>query len=109
MIVHMKNKNIKFNMTSQDEAKRILQESNYFFKVLSYRQNFLKDAEDKYLNLEFGMLTDLATIDMRLRYIVLQMCLDVEHSIKTKMLKDITNDDEEDGYSIVQDFLVKLI
>lgn len=104
MIVHMKNKNIKFNMTSQDEAKRILQESNYFFKVLSYRQNFLKDAEDKYLNLEFGMLTDLATIDMRLRYIVLQMCLDVEHSIKTKMLKDITNDDAEDGYSIVQDF-----
>ena len=104
MIIHMKNKNIKFNMISEDEAKKILQESNYFFKVLSYRKNFEKDKEDRYLDLEFGMLTDLATIDMRLRYIVLKMCLDIEHNIKTKMLKDITNDDTEDGYSIVQDF-----
>lgn len=107
MIIHMNKKNIKFNMIPEDEAKRILQESNYFFKVISYRQNFIKDADDKYLNLEFGMLTDLATIDMRLRYIVLQMCLDIEHSVKTKMLKDITNDDKEDGYSIVHDFFSK--
>lgn len=107
MIIHMNAKNIKFNMTSEEEAKRILQESNYFFKVLSYRQNFIKNVEGKYLGLEFGILTDLATIDMRLRYIVLQMCLDIEHSIKTKMLKDITNDEKEDGYSIVNDFFNK--
>lgn len=104
MLEHMDKKGIQFNMVLKCEAKEILQKSNYFFKVLSYRQNFVKNSNGEYINLEFGMLTDLSTIDMRLRYIVLHMCLDIEHNIKTKMLTDITNDKTEDGYDIVQDF-----
>lgn len=105
MIEHLDQKNVKFELITKDEAKDILQTSNYFYKITAYRKNFEKNKYDKYVNLDFKLLQDLATIDMRLRYLVLHMSLDIEHVIKTKILTDITNDSTEDGYSIVTDFL----
>ncbi|QKS72677.1 Abi family protein [Paenalkalicoccus suaedae] len=107
MIQHLEYKNVKFNLISKEDAKEILETSNYFYKITAYRKNFEKNKHDKYVNLDFKLLQDLATIDMRLRYLVLQMCLDIEHKIKTKILADITNDPSEDGYSIVKDYLKK--
>lgn len=104
MIDHLDNKGIQFTIITKEEAKDILQNSNYFFKLTSYRKNFPKNNLDKYNNLDFGMLSDLATIDMRLRYIVLQMCLDIEHRIKTNIVTEITNNPNENGYDIVNDF-----
>lgn len=105
MIEHLDQKNVKFELITKDEAKNILQTSNYFYKITAYRKNFEKNKYDKYINLDFKLLQDLATIDMRLRYLVLQMCLDIEHAVKTQILTDITNDSSEDGYSIVTDYL----
>ncbi|UTW68438.1 Abi family protein [Anaerobacillus sp. HL2] len=105
MIEHLVQKNVKFELISKEEAIDILRTSNYFIKLLAYRKNFEKNKYDKYVNLDFKLLQDIATIDMRLRYVVLQMCLDIEHTIKTKILTDITNDSSEDGYSIVTDYL----
>lgn len=105
MILHLKEKNIQFNLISPDKAKYMLEYSNYLYKISAYRKNFEQNKHGHYINLEFGILYDLATIDMRLRYLVLQMSLDIEHSIKTKLLSDITNNPNEDGYSIVMDFL----
>lgn len=104
MIDHLEKKDIGFNLVSKEQAKDILINSNYYYKISAYRNNFIQKKNGEYINLEFGYLTDLATIDMRLRYVVLQMCLDIEHSIKTKLITDITNDPGEDGYKIVQDF-----
>lgn len=105
MIDHLVQKGIKFELISKEEAKNILQTSNYFYKITAYRKNFEKNKFGKYVNLDFKLLKDLSTIDMRLRYLVLQMCLDIEHVVKTQILTDITNDSTEDGYSIVVDYL----
>lgn len=105
MINHLEEKNVKFDLISKESAKDILQSSNYFYKITAYRKNFEKNNRGQYINLDFKLLQDLATIDMRLRYLVLHMSLDIEHTIKTKLLTDITNDPSEDGYSIVTDFL----
>ncbi|MGE7604224.1 Abi family protein [Peribacillus sp. NPDC097675] len=105
MIEHLEEKNIQFNLINKVEARQMLEYSNYLYKITAYRKNFEKSKHGKYNNLEFGILYDLATIDMRLRYLVLQMSLDIEHSIKTIILSDITNNPNEDGYSIVRNFL----
>ena len=41
---------------------------------------------------------------MYLRKIILGMCLDVEHILKTRMLYDVSRNEKEDGYNIVKKY-----
>ncbi|WP_338216191.1 Abi family protein [Companilactobacillus muriivasis] len=104
LIEYMKNKGITFNIISEVDAKIMLNKVNYYFKVTSYRNNFSKDVKGKYKNLDFAYLTDLASIDMQLRDYLFDMSIDIEHSTKVLLLNLISNDPQEDGYSIVNDF-----
>ena len=111
LIEHMKNKGITFNEVSESDAKIFLQKNNYYMKLAAYRSNYEKCPTGKragqYKKLDFGYLKELSTLDMYLRYIIMDMCLDIEHAIKVKLLNDITNNPSEDGYDIVRKFIAK--
>lgn len=112
LISHMENKGISFNICCKDEAREFLSANNYYLKLASYRNNYKKyppgsKNEGKYIDLDFAYLRELSTIDMHLRYIIMQMSLDIEHYLKVKLLSDIENNPHEDGYRIIQEFIAQ--
>lgn len=109
LIEHMKAKGITFNEVSEKDAKDFLEHNNYYMKLAAYRTNYDKcttgTRAGQYVKLDFGYLKELSTLDMHLRYFVVEMCLDIEHAIKVKLMEGITNNPSEDGYEIVKKFL----
>ena len=110
-IEHLKAKGITFNIVKEQEAYSYLNENNNYFKLTSYRKNFAKhpDGENvgKYIDLDFAYLKDLSIIDMKLRYLLVHLSLDVEHFTKVGLIKRVQESDE-DGYSIVADYIRSL-
>ena len=108
-IEDLKMKGITFNEISEVEAKKFLRYNNYYFKLKSYARNYLKynkrEMQGKYINLDFAYLIELSTLDMYLRKIIMQMCLDIEHFLKVRLMYDISNNINEDGYNIVKNYL----
>lgn len=109
-INHMKNKNgILFEITKEEDAIEFLKKNNYYFKVKSYAKNYEKYVSGencgKYLNLDFAYLQELSRLDMHFRKIIIKMTLDIEHFAKTRLVKDCSENELEDGYSIVREFL----
>ncbi len=101
----LKEKGTGFNIVNQDDAKKFLRYNNYYFKLKSYAKNYpINPKNGKYVNLEFAYLVELSKIDMYLRKIILGMCLDIEHVLKTRVLYDISQNKKEDGYNIVQKY-----
>lgn len=102
-------KGITFNFISEEEAVEYLRHHNNYYRIASYRKNYDKKTsgkeKGKYINLDFSNLVDLSIIDMRIRFLIIHMCLDVEHDLKIRLLNDITSNSSEDGYSVVVDFL----
>lgn len=103
-VKYLKNqKNIGFNIIDEKQAAEILKERTYYYKVTCYRKNFRKNQNGQYENVEFALLNDMAVLDMRLRYLLLQLTLDLEHVLKTNLINSITNSNE-DGFTILTEF-----
>lgn len=111
-ILKLKEKGVRFEFCTEQEAAAYLRANNNYFKLTSYRKSFPKIQEGpfkgQYENLDFGYLVDLAIIDTRLRIIVMEMALNVEHFAKVNLLGHVSEDSSEDGYSIVEDYVMEL-
>ena len=107
LVQKMIDKGIDIAPHSSEEVEEYLLNSNNFFRVCSYRKNYQKYEKGRnkgrYIGLSFDQLKALAILDMKVRKALLGMCIDVEHSLKLYILRDIENS-AEDGYSIVQEY-----
>lgn len=112
MVSYLKTKNIKFELISEENAEKYLRDNNNYYNITSYKHNFEKYMVDgvfvnKYIDLDFAYLKDLAIIDHRVRLLFFKMIIDIEHYLKIKILNLIENIDAEDGYKIVNLYLEK--
>ena len=110
LITKMKDeKGISFKYISEVDAENYLANVNNYLRIAAYRKNYQKHQKGintgKYIDLDFSYLKELSTIDMHFRFVVSKMCLDIEHDLKVKLLKDIESDPSTDGYDIVKNFL----
>ena len=109
MIINLKTKNIKFNYISEDEVKNYLMFNNSYYNVLSYEDNFMKyqcgEYKGNYLDLDFAYLKDMSIIDLRVRFLLLDMILDIEHYLKLRILNMMYAIEQEDGYRVVNLYL----
>jgi len=110
-IDYLKEKGVLFNIMDESTAKDYLEQHNNYFKLTAYRKNYNKhpagENKDKYINLEFAYLVDIAVIDMQLRYRIVHMALDLEHHTKLQLLRKM-EENGEDGYQVVQDYIDSL-
>lgn len=108
-IEDLQSKGVKFEMMTVDEARIFLRYNNFYFKLKSYAKNYITyqktELRGKYINLDFACLVELSTLDMYLRRLIVKMCLDIEHFLKTRLMYDVSINKEEDGYNIVKKYL----
>ena len=113
LILHMKNKGIKFNIINEVDAEDHLNSHNNYFKLTSYRKNYTKytsgSNKGKYENLEFAYLVELARLDVEIRSLLLNISLDIEHFLKVALIKAVedrmVDGKDEDGYKVLQGYL----
>lgn len=113
MVSYLKQKNIKFDLISEEDAETYLKYNNNYYNITAYKHNFQKypspagKYEGLYQDLDFAYLKDMAIIDHRTRLLLFKMIIDIEHYLKIKILNTIETIEEEDGYKIVNLYLEK--
>lgn len=107
-VKHCESKGIQFNDFSKTRAIKYLEENNNYFKLRAFRKNYPKEpSTGLYIHLDFADLVDLAIIDNRLRTILLEMAISIEHFSKVHLLK-VIQENEPDGSRIVTDYIDQL-
>lgn len=104
-VEHLKSKGVTFTLCTEEQATLFLKYSTFFFKVKAFDKDYeINPKTGKYLNLDFAYLTELSTLDMHLRRLILHATLDIEHYLKVMLIREISEDPTEDGYEIVERF-----
>lgn len=103
---YLERKGVKFSINDKLFAINFLTNNSYFYKLKAYCKNYDKKiSDDTYINLEFAYLKELSTLDLHFRRLCIRFTLDIEHTLKTKLIRDFNNNLNCDGYQIVIDFL----
>lgn len=107
-VQHLESEGIKFELASKVDAERYLEANNNFFRINLFRKGFPKYAgglnDGIFIDLDFGMLRDLAIIDYEFRQVLLSISIDVEHFSKLQLLRYLEAH-QEDGYSVVEKYI----
>ena len=104
-VEHLKNKGVTFALCTEEQAVSFLKYSTFFFKVKAFDKDYeINPKTGKYLNLDFAYLMELSTLDMHLRRLILHATLDLEHYLKVMLIREISENPNEDGYKIVERF-----
>ena len=103
-VQHMKSLGIKFELVTEEEAKKYLSDDTYFFKIKAYAKNYDKNKDGKYTHLDFGYLKELSLLDVKLRNLVLSLCLQLEHFLKVEINRHICLNEKENGYNIIEEY-----
>ena len=102
-------KGITFIYVSETDAATFLEVKNNYIRTAAYRKVYPKYTAGtnagKYIGLDFGCLKELSILDMHYRFLVEEMCSDIERALCEKINKMIDNDQNTDGYEIVKNFL----
>lgn len=102
-------KGISFNYVTEKEAEFYLENVNNYLRTASYRKNYEKYQNGakagQYMHLDFAYLQELSVLDMHLRFMIIKMCLDIEHALKVSIVSHSEKNLESDGYGIVDEFL----
>lgn len=83
-------KSVTFELVSEETALYYLENCSYFYKTKAFAKNFDKycsdeDRKGRYVNLDFGHLIELETLDGVFRRACLDMALGVEHALKVRI------------------------
>lgn len=98
-------------LMTEADARSFLRYNTFYFHFKHYAhafETYKNTSTIKYVELSFGKMVELSKLDMYFRRIVLHMCLDVEHLLKSRLLYDISINDEEDGKNIVGKYISNL-
>lgn len=105
----LKAKGVTFERCDEAGAIKALTERDTFLHIASYRKLFQKHQEGEragqYVRLDFADLVTLDELDSELRSAFQSVAYDIERLAKTKLVERISANAEEDGYSIVADFM----
>lgn len=64
--------------------------------------------DGEYVGLDFADLIELTNLDRELRELMLPMTIAIEHAAKVQVMREVTGREDEDGYSIIDDYLESL-
>lgn len=107
LYVKLIEKGVTFPNHTKNDVIEYLKSTSYYYKISSYRKNFRKNTKGYYENLTFDALLTTASIDVYTRELLLDMCLDIEHSVKTFLMTSITENESENGYNLINIFKKK--
>ena len=83
-------KGVVFNKMSKEDAVKYIKESTYYQKLSEYKKNY-PSIEGKYYKLDFAYLVELCKMDRDLRYILFDLCMDIEHFLKNKLVQIVAD------------------
>ena len=108
LVAYMRAKQVRFDLCDEAEAARYLTEETFYAQLSPLSYLFDRMPDGSFVDLDFASLADLVELDRALRRVALDASLDVEAQTKVELMAELTARDDEDGFSVVDDYWLSL-